>query len=121
MVDRNNLGRQTFKEFKQYVTPDDGRKFTELYNVQHLQSNTIDPVNKVCITTIQRLFSMLKGESGIDSELEEMSIFDLVPPDEKQMEVSYNPEILLILLLQMNVTVQSIICGVKSLNTSTLS
>ena len=93
LVDRNNLGRQTFKEFKQYVTPDDGRKFTELYNVQHLQSNTIDPVNKVCITTIQRLFSMLKGESGIDSELEEMSIFDLVPPDEKQMEVSYNPEI----------------------------
>ncbi len=38
LVDRNNLGRQTFKEFDQFVTPDDGRKFTELYNVQHLQS-----------------------------------------------------------------------------------
>jgi len=93
LVDRNNLGRQTLKEFKQYVTPDDGRKFTELYNVQHLQSNTIDPVNKVCITTIQRLFSLLKGESAIDSELEEMSIFDISPPDEKQIEVSYNSKI----------------------------
>ncbi len=36
LVDRANLGRQTLKEFQQFVTPDDGRKFTELYNVQHL-------------------------------------------------------------------------------------
>ena len=43
LVDRGNLGRQTLKEFQQYVTPDDGRKFTELYNVQHLQSNTHRP------------------------------------------------------------------------------
>jgi type I restriction enzyme R subunit len=61
-VDRGNLGRQTEKEFQQYVTPDDGRKFTELYNVQRLTSNRIDPVAKVCICTIQRLYSMLKGE-----------------------------------------------------------
>lgn len=40
LVDRSNLGRQTKKEFQQYITPDDGRKFTELYNVQHLTSNT---------------------------------------------------------------------------------
>jgi type I restriction enzyme R subunit len=38
LVDRGNLGDQTPKEFQQLVTPDDGRKFTELYNVQHLQS-----------------------------------------------------------------------------------
>ena len=36
LVDRNNLGRQAFREFDQFITPDDGRKFTELYNVQHL-------------------------------------------------------------------------------------
>ena len=73
LVDRNNLGRQTNMEFQQYVTPDDGRKFTEIYNVQHLTSNTIDPVNKVTITTIQRLFSMLKGETEYDPENEEES------------------------------------------------
>jgi type I restriction enzyme R subunit len=47
LVDRSNLGRQTLKEFEQYVTPDDGRKFTELYNVQHLQSNHLDPVARL--------------------------------------------------------------------------
>jgi type I restriction enzyme R subunit len=76
LVDRGNLGRQTLKEFQAYRTPDDGRTFTELYNVQHLQSNRIDPVARVCITTIQRLYSMLRGEAELDPELEEGSQFD---------------------------------------------
>jgi type I restriction enzyme R subunit len=92
LVDRSNLGRQAKKEFQQYVTPDDGRKFTELYNVQHLTTNTIDPVSKVCITTIQRLYSMLKGEPEFDPELEEHSGFE-GPVDEKPKEVLYNPQI----------------------------
>jgi hypothetical protein len=45
--------------------PDDGRKFTELYNVQHLQSNTLNPVSRVRITTIQRLYSMLSSEAEL--------------------------------------------------------
>jgi type I restriction enzyme R subunit len=60
LVDRGNLGDQTLKEFQQFVTPDDGRKFTELYNVQHLQSAQLDRVSRVCISTIQRLYSMLR-------------------------------------------------------------
>ena len=44
LVDRANLGRQALKEFQAFRTPDDGRIFTELYNVQRLQSNRIDPV-----------------------------------------------------------------------------
>lgn len=91
LVDRSNLGRQTRKEFQQYETPDGGRKFTELYNVQHLQSNTIDTVSKVCITTIQRLYSMLKGEQEYDPELEEQSMFDIA--DDRPKEVVYNPNI----------------------------
>src|SRR5437870_12190415 len=71
LVDRANLGRQALKEFQQYATPDDGRKFTELYNVQHLTSNKLDPVSKVCITTIQRLYSMLRGETEFQDENEE--------------------------------------------------
>src|SRR5213079_2109617 len=46
-------------QFQQFVTPDDGRKFTELYNVQHLQTAQLDRVSRVCISTIQRLYSML--------------------------------------------------------------
>jgi type I restriction enzyme R subunit len=93
LVDRNNLGRQTLTEFQQYLTPDDGRKFTELYNVQRLSSNTFDPVSRVCITTIQRLYSMLRGEPELDPELEEHSLFDLPEMAEKPKEVAYNPQI----------------------------
>jgi len=93
LVDRNTLGRQTSQEFQQYRTPDDGRKFTELYNVQRLTSNKIDPVSRVCITTIQRLYSMLKGEPEFDAEREETSIFEIAPKDMKPVEVKYNSEI----------------------------
>jgi len=93
LVDRSNLGRQTRNEFQQYVTPDDGRKFTELYNIQHLTSNTLDPVSRVCITTIQRLYSMLKGETEFEPELEEQSTFEVFPYGEAPKEVTYNPQI----------------------------
>jgi type I restriction enzyme R subunit len=69
LVDRSNLERQALKEFQPYVTPDDHRKFTEPYNVQRLTTNQIDPVARVVITTIRRLYSMLKGEEQLDTEL----------------------------------------------------
>jgi type I restriction enzyme R subunit len=75
LVDRGNLGRQALKEFQAYTTPDDGRKFTELYNVRLLRSNKLDPVNRVVITTIQRLYSILKGDPEFDDGLEEGSAF----------------------------------------------
>jgi type I restriction enzyme R subunit len=90
LVDRANLGRQTLKEFQQFATPDDGRKFTELYNVQHLDSDRIDPVARVTISTIQRLHAILKGEA-LPEELDELSGFDTAP--EAPVEVSYNPSI----------------------------
>ncbi len=76
LVDRANLGIQAQKEFQQYTVPGDGRKFTELYNVQRLTSNRIDPVARVCITTVQRLYSMLQGDEDLDPALEEGSQFD---------------------------------------------
>ena len=93
LVDRRTLGEQALTEFKQYVTPDDGRKFTELYNVQHLTSNTLDPVSRVCITTIQRLYSMLKGDEELDTDIEEQSLFDVTPLEGQPLEISYNSQI----------------------------
>lgn len=94
LVDRGNLGRQAYKEFQQFVTPDDGRKFTELYNVQHLRSNKLDPVSRVCITTIQRLYSMLKGEEELAPELDEASGFEMSDALHKEpVPVEYNPNI----------------------------
>ncbi|MDP9356139.1 MAG: DEAD/DEAH box helicase family protein [Chloroflexota bacterium] len=94
LVDRANLGRQTLKEFQAYTAPDDGRKFTELYNVQHLQSNKLDPVAKVCVTTIQRLYSMLRGDPDLDPALEEGSQFDAgtgLLLNREPVPVTYNP------------------------------
>ncbi|MCD4783786.1 MAG: DEAD/DEAH box helicase family protein [Candidatus Eremiobacteraeota bacterium] len=93
LVDRGNLGRQTEKEFQQYITPDDGRKFTELYNIQRLKSNYLDPISKVSIATIQRVYSMLRGDE-LDPENEEQSLF-YSPPlyEERSRDVVYNRNI----------------------------
>jgi type I restriction enzyme R subunit len=94
LVDRGNLGRQAYKEFQQFVTPDDGRKFTELYNVQHLQSNALDDVSRVCITTVQRMYSILSGEPVFDPGNEEASLFESeLPADQLPKQVLYNPAI----------------------------
>jgi len=95
LVDRNNLGRQALKEFQQYVTPDDGRKFAELYNVQRLTTNVLDPVSKVCITTIQRLYSILSEEPDFDAELEELSLWGMEEAlrGQPQKQVVYNPHL----------------------------
>ena len=89
LVDRANLGRQTLKEFQGFTTPDDGRKFTELYNVQRLSSNVIDPVSRVTITTIQRLYSIMRGEPELDEEIDEHSSYELSGPD--AAPVVYSP------------------------------
>jgi type I restriction enzyme R subunit len=91
LVDRANLGIQAQGEFERFRVPGDGRKFTELFNVQRLTSNRIDPVSRVVICTIQRLYSILRGESEFDEELDERSPADALAPNE--VEVAYNPAI----------------------------
>src|SRR5947207_6023287 len=91
LVDRSNLGRQTMTEFQNFQTPDDGRKFTELYNVQRLQSNKLDGTAKVCIATIQRLYSMLANKE-LDPELEEQAGFTLANLQQQPVTVDYNPQ-----------------------------
>jgi type I restriction enzyme R subunit len=92
LVDRSNLGRQTLREFQGFTTPDDGRKLTELYNVQHLQSSRVDRVSRVCIATIQRVYSILKGEE-LDPELEELSGYQTAALTREPVPVEYNPDV----------------------------
>lgn len=92
LVDRSNLGEQAEKEFQNFRTPDDRRKFTELYKVQRLTSNTVGASTKVVITTIQRFYSMLKGEPDLDPALEDGSTFVAADPLLKEpLPVVYNP------------------------------
>jgi type I restriction enzyme R subunit len=74
------------------VAPDTGRKFTEVYNVQHLTSNNLDQVARVTICTVQRLYSMLRGEE-LDEDLDEKSGYELGAADDRPREVAYNPAI----------------------------
>ncbi|MEO7964588.1 MAG: DEAD/DEAH box helicase family protein, partial [Gemmatimonadaceae bacterium] len=100
LVDRANLARQALKEFQSYRTPDDGRLFTELYNVQRLTSNHLDPVANVVIGTVQRLYSMLKGEPELAEEADEASaehvavaVGGLDALRREPLPVVYNPKI----------------------------
>ena len=97
LVDTKNLGEQAEQEFMTFQPNDDNRKFTELYNVQRLSSSYIASDSQVCISTIQRLYSILKGE-----ELDESS--ELENPNEntwlqnkmaksKAIPVEYTPKV----------------------------
>ena len=92
-MDRRTLGRQALNELQQFSIPGDGRKFTEIYNVQLLSSNTIDPVCRVAITTIQRLYSILKGDPDYDSGNEETSAASLAQLRKAPDPIEYNPAV----------------------------
>lgn len=90
LVDRTNLGEQAEKEFQAFRSPDDNRKFTELYNVQRLTTQTIGASTKVVITTIQRLYSMLRGEQDFDAANEDGSPFAGAAAPAEALPVAYN-------------------------------
>ncbi|WP_140391112.1 DEAD/DEAH box helicase family protein, partial [Acidithiobacillus thiooxidans] len=92
LVDTRNLGKQAHQEFMAYTPPDDGRKFTELYNVQRLSSPSIDPHAQVCISTIQRMYSILSGEP-IDESAEDLSLNEVQQTAAQQKLVRYNPAV----------------------------
>ncbi|MEJ5261371.1 MAG: DEAD/DEAH box helicase family protein [Ignavibacterium sp.] len=91
LVDTRNLGKQAEQEFRAYKPIDDKRLFPELYTIQRLQSNFIDPTAQVCISTIQRMYSILKGKE-LDESLEDESPYESKTID-KPVEVVYNPAI----------------------------
>lgn len=93
LVDRKNLGDQTLKEFQNFQPPGTANRFTDTYIVQHLHSNRIDPDAKVVITTIQRLYAMLRGKELTPDE-EEQSAFETWSDAAGEIApLAYNPAI----------------------------
>jgi len=91
LVDTKNLGEQAEQELMAYMPNDDNRKFTELYNVQRLKSSYVATDSQVCISTIQRLYSILKGED-LDEKAEEENPNERWQPKES-MPVVYNEKV----------------------------
>lgn len=97
LVDTKNLGEQAEQAFMTFQPNDDNRKFTELYNVQRLTSSYIASDSQVCISTIQRLYSILKGEALDESaELDnpnENSWMQKRMSKNKAIPVEYTPKV----------------------------
>ena len=97
LVDTKNLGEQAEQEFMKFQPNDDNRKFTELYNVQRLSSSYIASDSQVCISTIQRMYSILKDEElDENAELEnpnENSWLEKHKTKKEPMPVVYNEKV----------------------------
>ncbi|MGV7472228.1 DEAD/DEAH box helicase family protein [Mycobacterium kansasii] len=85
LVDRNNLADQTLAELQNYRTPDDGRRFTELYNVTKLSSAGLLGSSKIAISTIQRVYKFLND--GEVSDADDPNLDDFTP--DAPVTVSY--------------------------------
>lgn len=92
LVDTKGLGEQAEREFLAYRPTDDPRSFSQIYGVHRLKSSYIPEGVQICISTIQRMYSILKGEE-LDDSTEETSFNEYVTADSKApKEVVYNPK-----------------------------
>lgn len=89
-MDTKSLGEQAEREFLAYTPSDDTRSFSQLYGVRRLKSSYIPNDVQICISTIQRMYSILK-EEDLDESTEEESFNEYVTADSKApKEVVYN-------------------------------
>ena len=94
LVDRNNLGKQTLREFQEFRDPGSAYAFADEFVVQRLRGNAVEGAAKVVITTIQRLYSMLKGDPEFDSANEDESLFESGGPlGGEPVPVEYTPDL----------------------------
>lgn len=75
LFDTKSLGEQAEREFLAYRPNDDNRSFSQLYGVRRLKNSYIPNDVQICISTNQRMYSILKGEE-MDESVEEESMFE---------------------------------------------
>ncbi|WP_274023222.1 DEAD/DEAH box helicase family protein [Vibrio parahaemolyticus] len=92
LVDTKNLGEQAEQEMLNFTPSDDPRKFTELHVVQRLKSKYVPKDAEVCISTIQRMYSILKDEE-LDESLEELNPAEQLTKPKEPVPVAYNPKV----------------------------
>ena len=90
LVDTKGLGEQAEREFLAYTPNDDSRSFSQIYGVRRLKSSYIPNDVQICISTIQRMYSILKEEE-LEEAAEETSFSEYVTAESKApKEVVYN-------------------------------
>ncbi|WP_432046276.1 DEAD/DEAH box helicase family protein [Streptomyces asiaticus] len=97
LVDRNNLGKQALDEFRKFTTPDDGRKLSDIYNVDRLGASGLQDTSSVVICTIQKMYSLLRGETLTDDDPADAAADSVAYEDTYEtaapIEVAYNPDV----------------------------
>ncbi|MGF1656696.1 MAG: DEAD/DEAH box helicase family protein, partial [Verrucomicrobiales bacterium] len=93
LVDTRNLGEQAEQEFLAFTPNDDNRKFTELYTVARLNSSHVPADAQVCISTIQRMYSILQGEELDESAEDEHPAERGSDRKREPLSVSYNAKV----------------------------
>ncbi len=90
LVDTKGLGEQAEREFLAYTPNDDPRSFSQIYGVRRLKSSYMPNDVQICISTIQRMYSILKEEE-LDESAEEAPFVEYVTAESKApKEVAYN-------------------------------
>ena len=90
LVDTRSLGEQAEREFLAYIPNDDHRPFSDIYGVHRLRSSWMPANTQIYISTIQRMYSILKGEE-LDETAEETPFDEYVTANSKApKEVVYN-------------------------------
>lgn len=90
LVDTKSLGEQAEREFLAYRPNDENRSFSEIYGVRRLKSSYIPSDVQVCISTIQRMYSILSREET-DESIDEISLEEVTSMEKKSpKEVVYN-------------------------------
>ena len=92
LVDTKNLGEQAESEFRAFTANDDNRLFTELYGVTRLSSSFIPNDSQVYISTIQRMYSILK-ETELDESAEEENPNEMAFQAKEPIPVGYNEKV----------------------------
>ena len=88
LVDRNNLGKQAETEFGTFRLTENGDPFNTIFTVNRLKSSSVPTDSNVVISTIQRLFSLLKGDEITDNDEDDEEIED------KEIILPENPNLL---------------------------
>lgn len=90
LVDTKSLGEQAEREFLAYTPYDDNRSFSQLYGVRRLKNSYIPNDVQICISTIQRMYSILRGEE-LDESAEDESMYEQYEENRQaSKEVVYN-------------------------------
>ncbi|MGW2477612.1 DEAD/DEAH box helicase family protein [Streptomyces sp. NPDC001665] len=93
VADRKLAVHQLSSQLRQFSMPDGGRRLDDVYQVQELAADGLDPSASVTVATVQRLAAMLAGTPATEEGSDRVSAYETAErqahPDATPLEVTY--------------------------------